>query len=154
MLKLCHHLAKENVLIAPAVAGREELFRAFADLLAGNGLVPDPDAVVAGLEQREAILSTGIGGGVAAPHTQLAGVGRLVVAASTHPDGLDYPALDGRPIRVVLCLVADAAAAADHLAGLARIARIARRPEAVERLATAPDPAAFVGRLAAFEGEA
>jgi len=153
-LKLYRRLPPENVLVAPPVSTREELFRAFAELFRARGLVETAAQVVAGLEEREAILSTGIGRGVAVPHAQLADIGALVVAASTHPDGLAYPSLDGRPVRLAFCLLADADAAADHLAGLARIARLARRDNAVERLVHAQTGDDFIARLTELEGEA
>jgi PTS system nitrogen regulatory IIA component len=140
------------VLVAPAVADRDGLFRLFGEMVAGAGLVPSADDVVRRLMEREAILSTGIGGGVAVPHAQLPGLGRLVMAASSHPDGLDYPALDDQPVQLVFCLLGDANTTADHLAGLARLARLARHRAALEPLLTASDGRAFVAALEDLEG--
>ena len=86
------------------------------------------------------------------PHAQVPGLGRLVMAASNHPDGLEYPALDGQPVRLVFCLLGDANTTADHLAGLARLARLARRRAALEDLIAATDGPAFVAALEALEG--
>jgi PTS system nitrogen regulatory IIA component len=140
------------VLISPDVADRDGLFRLFGDMVAGAGLVASADEVAAKLMEREKILSTGIGGGVAVPHAQLPGLGRLVMAASSHPDGLDYPALDDQPVRLVFCLLGDANTTADHLAGLARLARLARRRAALEPLVAAADGRAFVAALEELEG--
>jgi mannitol/fructose-specific phosphotransferase system IIA component (Ntr-type) len=74
------------------------------------------------------------------------------MAASTHPDGIKYPALDSQPVRLVFCLLGDANTAADHLAGLARLARLARRSEALEPLVEAADGAAFLDALRHLEG--
>ncbi len=151
-MRLSQKLDPGMVLIAPAVPDRDGLFRLFGDLLAGAGLVASADEVAAKLMEREKILSTGIGGGVAVPHAQLSGLGRLVMAASTHPDGLSYPALDDQPVRLVFCLLGDANTTADHLAGLARLARLARRRAALEPLVTAADGRAFVAALEDLEG--
>jgi mannitol/fructose-specific phosphotransferase system IIA component (Ntr-type) len=142
------------VLIAPPVDHREDLFRRFGEMFTAAGLVESAHEVVARLMEREAILSTGIGGGVAVPHAQISHLGRLVMAASTHPGGLRYyPALDEQPVRLVFCLLGDAGTTADHLAGLARLARLARRQEALEPLVAAVDGAAFVSELAQLEGD-
>ena len=141
------------VLISPEVGERAELFRRFGELFAKAGLVESGGLVVERLLEREAILSTGIGGGVAVPHAQIPGLGRLAMAASTHPDGLEYPALDERPVRIVFCLLGDANTAADHLAGLARLARLARRRAALEPLVAAADGEAFVRELRRLEGD-
>jgi len=141
------------VLISPDVGERAELFHLFGELFEKAKLVESGEQVVARLLEREAILSTGIGGGVAVPHAQIPGLGRLAMAASTHSDGLQYPALDGQPVRLVFCLLGDANTAADHLAGLARLARLARRSAALEPLAEAADGDAFLRALRQLEGD-
>jgi PTS system nitrogen regulatory IIA component len=151
-VRLSKKLDPDMVLISPDVADRDGLFRLFGDLAAGAGLVKSADVVVEKLMEREKILSTGIGGGVAVPHAQLPGLGRLVMVASTHADGLKYPALDDQPVRLVFCLLGDANTTADHLAGLARLARLARRRAALEPLVAAADGRAFVAALEELEG--
>lgn len=151
-MRLADKLRPELVLIAPDVGRRDELFRLFGSEFERSGLVPDGDVVVEKLLERERILSTGIGGGVAVPHAQVPGIGRLAMAASIHPAGIEYPALDDEPVRLVFCLIGDASTAADHLAGLARLARLARRDEALDRLIRAESGDAFLATLAELEG--
>jgi len=150
-VRLSEQLGPNLVLISPDVSGRDELFQRFGNVLEGAGLVPSGDDVVVRLLEREAILSTGIGGGVAVPHAQLPGLGRLVMAVSIHPDGIDYPALDDLPVRLVFCLLGDSTTAADHLAGLARLARLARRGDALETLISASSGEDFLHTLADLE---
>lgn len=152
-MRLSDRLDPTMVLISPDVTGREELFRRFGEVFHQAGLVSSADTVVERLLEREAILSTGIGGGVAVPHAQIQGLGHLVMAASTHPAGLAYPSLDERPVRLVFCLLGDAETAADHLAGLARLARLARRKDALEPLIDAADGVQFLNALARLEGD-
>ncbi|MFV2073152.1 MAG: PTS sugar transporter subunit IIA [Thermoanaerobaculales bacterium] len=151
-MHLYQQLAPEMILIAPEAAGREGLFRRFGEAFSEAGLVASPAVVVDRLLERESILSTGIGGGVAVPHAQIPGLGRLAIAASTHPGGLDYPSLDEQPVRLVFCLLGDADTAADHLAGLARLARLARRKEALEPLIMATSGDEFLDALKRLEG--
>lgn len=151
-MRLSQLLDPAMVLVAPAVTHRDDLFRRFGELFADAGLVDSAAAVVQRLLEREAILSTGIGHGVAVPHAQIPNLGRLVIAASTHPRGVDYPALDDAPVRLVFCLLGDAGTTADHLAGLARLARLARQQSALEPLVRAADGPSFVHQLATLEG--
>jgi PTS system nitrogen regulatory IIA component len=132
---------------------RDELFRLFADAFARADLVRDTDEVVSRLLGREAILSTAIGGGVAVPHAQVPGLGRLAMAASVHPDGVAYPALDDEPVRLVFCLLGDTTTTADHLAGLARLARLARSRTVLEELVQAASGDEFITTLARLEGD-
>ena len=151
-MRLSQKLDPEMVLISPAVEDRGDLFRVFGTIFAEAKLVDSAGVVMERLLEREAILSTGIGGGVAVPHAQIPGLGRLVMAASTHPAGLDYPSLDKKPVRLVFCLLGDANTAADHLAGLARLARLARRTEALEPLIESTSGPAFLEALERLEG--
>lgn len=151
-MKLSKQLETEMVLIAPEVADREGLFRELGRIFVERGVVETAELVEDRLLEREAILSTGIGGGVAVPHAQIPNLGRLVMAASTHPDGIKYPALDDQPVRLVFCLLGDANTTADHLAGLARLARLARRQDATEPLIAARDGDEFIAALEHLEG--
>jgi len=151
-VRLFQQLKSEMVLIAPETDGRESLFRRFGEAFSEAGLVESAEVVVDHLLERESILSTGIGGEVAVPHAQVPGLGRLAMAASTHPEGLDYPSLDQQPVRLVFCLLGDANTTADHLAGLARLARLARRKEALEPLIAASSGREFLDLLERLEG--
>lgn len=148
---LFQHLTPERVLIDPVVAGRDPLFHLIGKRLEDLGLVSSGKAVEQSLKDREAILSTGIGGGWAIPHAQLPAIGRLLMAVSVHPRGLDYPAVDQMPVQLVFCLIGDSKTSADHLAGLARLARLARQTGAMEQLVKAPSSEAFIDTLRSIE---
>jgi mannitol/fructose-specific phosphotransferase system IIA component (Ntr-type) len=152
-VRLSQKLHPDLVLIRPDVATRDELLGLFGTAFEGAGLVTSGQAVVHKLLEREAILSTGIGGGVAVPHAQVPGLGQLAMAASTHPDGIEYPAIDDQPVRLAFCLIGDSNTAADHLAGLARLARLARRNDVLEELIGVETGEQFLAVLARIEGE-
>jgi mannitol/fructose-specific phosphotransferase system IIA component (Ntr-type) len=89
------------------------------------------------LQERERLHSTGIGDGVALPHARnvLPGlVDRPVIVFARH-DGLEYGAIDGRPVRLFFLLVAPTVTA--HLAVLARISRVLRDAKLRQDLLTA-----------------
>ncbi len=150
-MRLSQTLDAKLVLISPPVGGRDELFQEFAEAFRTAGLVSKSKIVVDRLREREGILSTGIGRGVAIPHAQIPGLGKIAMAVSIHPDGVPYPALDDKPVRLVFCLLGDADTAADHLAGLARLARIARKGDALEDLILAKSGEEFIAKLSQLE---
>ena len=82
-----------------------DLIRRMVDRLQGLGLVGDPDAVVHALLERERVMSTGIGGGVAIPHAQSPAVGALAVSLARTPEGIDFASLDEKPVRLVFLIV-------------------------------------------------
>ena len=152
-MRLSDQLTAGLVLIDPAIADRDALLRLFGQVFEQAGVFGDGAEVARRLLEREQVLSTGIGGGIAVPHAQVPGLGRLAVAASTHPRGISYPAVDERPVRLTFCLIGDSTTAADHLAGLARLARLACRGEFLETLTAAATGDDFLARLNRIEGE-
>ncbi len=152
-MHLANRLEPGLVLIDPPVADREELFAAVGDVIASHSPGLKADEVVRALLQREAILSTGVGRGIAVPHAQVPRLETLLIGASTHPRGLRYASLDGEPVRLVFCLLGGPSTAADHLACLARVARLARHADSLQPLIGAETPEEFLQRLEELERE-
>lgn len=105
-------------------------------------------AVLAGLQgrdvyetllQRERLGSTGVGRGIAIPHGRLAVLQNIfcVFARLEHP--IDFEALDEEPVDLIFLLLAPEHAGADHLKALARISRLLREPQSIEKLRAAHD---------------
>ena len=99
-----------------------EALAARAAALAGR----DPGAVVDVILRREALGSTGFGAGTAIPHGRLAGLDRIVVVAAKLAAPVDYAALDGLPVDLVVLMMAPEGDGAEHLKALARVSRALR----------------------------
>lgn len=84
----------------------------------------DTDAIVAVLLEREKLGSTGIGEGVAIPHGKLQNLDRLVVSFGRSFDGVEFEALDGKPVNIFFLLLAPDNSAGRHLKALAKISRM------------------------------
>lgn len=79
------------------------------------------------LEERETkVGSTGIGNGIAIPHVKLDDVTSVSMTLARSLDGVDYDAVDGRPVHTVFLIVSPSSAAEDHLAVLRWISGLAR----------------------------
>ncbi|MGQ3673600.1 PTS IIA-like nitrogen regulatory protein PtsN [Xanthobacter sp. TB0136] len=105
------------------------------------------------LLQRERLGSTGVGNGIAIPHGKLPDINRLFGMFARLDTPIDYDALDGEPVDLVFLLLAPEAAGADHLKALARVARLMRDPEMVEKLRATHD-SALMYRLLTTTAEA
>jgi PTS system nitrogen regulatory IIA component len=103
------------------------------------------------LLQRERLGSTGLGQGIAIPHGKFAGLKRIVGIFARLAEPIDFDAVDGDPVDVVFLLLAPEGAGADHLKALARISRLLREGQAVEKLRASKDAAALYAVLT--EGE-
>jgi nitrogen PTS system EIIA component len=76
--------------------------------------------------KREALGTTGIGGGVAIPHVRMPGLARVVAALGLSREGIDYRALDGAPVRAVFLIARPEAEEEDHLRFLRWASTLAR----------------------------
>jgi PTS system nitrogen regulatory IIA component len=99
----------------------------------------DGHSVFEALLQRERLGSTGIGEGLAIPHTKLTSLDRLFGLVARLEKPIDFDALDGQPVDVLFLLLAPEAAGADHLKALARVARVLREPGVLDRVRATRD---------------
>jgi PTS system nitrogen regulatory IIA component len=76
------------------------------------------------LLEREKLGSTGIGEGIAIPHGKLNGLEQMIVAFGRSPEGVDFEAMDGRPVHLFFMLMAPENSTGQHLKVLARISRM------------------------------
>lgn len=107
--------------------------------LLARGLEASSDKILASLEEREALQSTGIGDGVAVPHGILDGIGGQVGALLLCPGGVDFDAIDEQPARILFGVVGPKRAV-EHLKVLARISRVLRNSDFRTRLLAERDP--------------
>ncbi|MBF0634935.1 MAG: PTS sugar transporter subunit IIA [Nitrospinae bacterium] len=103
-------------------------------LLAGNGDVGDAGAVFDAMMKRESLGSTGIGDQIAIPHARTPLATSLTGAFGLSRDGIEYSAMDGKPVRLVFMLVAAEKTAGESLKALARVSRLLRSPGFLERI--------------------
>jgi len=102
--------------------------------LAGQRLGIDSAAIVAALNEREQLGSTGFGQGVAIPHAKIDGLPEIYALFARLGEPVDYKAIDGRPIDLVFLLLSPPDAGAEHLKALAAISRVTRDAATLERL--------------------
>jgi len=113
-------------------------------LAASCGASPEEaDEIREAVFERETVLSTGIGGGVAIPHGKSEVVEDLTLVAGRTKAPVEFEALDERPVRLVLLLVGPESAAGLHVKMLSRISRLLRSPGLRARLEQAESAEAF-----------
>ena len=105
------------------------------------------------LQQRENLGSTGIGQGIAIPHTKVPGLSHLVACFGRSRQGIDYNAIDGQPVQLVFMLLIPENSAGMHLKALARISRVLKNDEFRETLLGLADAPAIYDAFLARERE-
>ena len=144
-------LTPERIRVPLASDTKDAVLEELVGVLADTGAVERADEVLRAVRQREEVLSTGIGSGVAIPHGKAEGIAGLAMAAGVSRAPVDFDALDGQPVRLFFLLVGPEAAAWAHVKALSRISRLVRRDAFRDRLAAAASPEEFLAVLAEAE---
>ena len=152
MVLLSELLSSARVKVPLEATTKDEVLTELVDVLAADGAVIDRDEALRVVRERERVLSTGIGHGVALPHGKSDTCEALAMAAGVTRAPLDFDALDEEPVRIIFLLLGPETAAGLHIKALSRISRLVRQPELREQLLAAPDRQAFLDVLREAEG--
>ena len=144
-------LTADRVKVPLASRTKNDVLRELVQLIAGDRDGSDAGPILASVREREQVLSTGIGGGVAIPHGKTPHVDQLVLAAGVSPHPIDFDALDGKPVQLFFLLVGPESAAGAHVKALSRISRLLRRDQLRADLMAARTPEAFLTVVQASE---
>lgn len=144
-------LPPERIRVPLQGASKDDLLRELVEILHRAGGVRDASDVLRAVREREAVLSTGIGNGVAIPHGKSGEVPALMMAAGVTREPVEFDALDGRPVELFFLLVGPESAAGEHVKALSRISRLVRSDTFRGRLASASSAEEFHRILAEAE---
>ncbi len=124
-MKLSDFVVRDAILPNLQVESKEAAIRAMVESLKKSGHIPpdEEEGIVAAIMKREELGSTGIGNGVAVPHTKHPSVDRLVATVAIAPAGVDFASLDGEAVYILFLLVSPPERPGDHLRGLENISR-------------------------------
>jgi mannitol/fructose-specific phosphotransferase system IIA component (Ntr-type) len=115
-----------------------EMIRSLVE--AGRIAAGDQESIVKAIMKREDLGSTGIGRGVAVPHTKHPSVTRLVGTVAVSPRGIEFESLDGDPVHLFFLLVSPPDRPGDHLRALENISRQLRDDSFCRLLKAAKGP--------------
>jgi fructose PTS system EIIBC or EIIC component len=150
-VQLTELLSPERIKIPLVSATKDEILGELVEVVGQNTPIRDLDVVLRAVREREEVLSTGIGSGVAIPHGKSAGIAELALVAGVRPEGIDFEALDGKPVNLFFLLVGPESAAGQHVKALSRISRLLRRDSFRVRLTEARTPEEFYAIIAEAE---
>ena len=123
----------EAVLASVKASGKKALLAELASRAAGLYAL-DERRLFDRLVEREALGSTGVGGGIAIPHGRVATIASPCGLFARLAQPVAFDAIDERPVDVVFLLMAPEGAGADHLKALARVSRLLRDRSLVDKL--------------------
>lgn len=107
------------------VANKKALFQQLG-AAAGRRIEMPAKTIVAALNERERLGSTGFGAGVAIPHGRIEGLPRVFGYFARLTNPIDFQSVDNLPVDLVFLMLSPVEAGADHLKALARVSRALR----------------------------
>ena len=122
--------------------------------LVDNGVVTDFDVFKSGIMAREAQTSTGLGDGIAMPHSKNAAVKEATVLFAKSNKGVDYESLDGQPTDLFFMIAAPEGANDTHLAALAELSKYLMQDGFADRLRKVTSPDEVIAAFNTGEEEA
>ncbi len=158
VMKFVDFVSRDAIRTSIDVDDKEQVIRAMATALLEVGKISEDqhESIVEAVLKREELGSTGIGRGVAVPHTKHPSVSELVGTVAVSEDGVDFDSLDGEKVHLLFLLISPPDRPGDHLRALENISRQLRddsfcrflkqskTPEAVWQLLEEADNNQFV----------
>jgi nitrogen PTS system EIIA component len=124
-MKFSDFIAPKAIQAVLSSTSKEAVVGELVDALVASGNIKasDREDIIRAIMKREELGSTGIGRGIAVPHTKHAGVDRLVGTVGVSPDGIEFDSLDGQNAQLFFLLVSPPDRPGDHLRALENISR-------------------------------
>ena len=141
-MAIADFLSPDHVLAKVAATDKEPLLRALCHRAAAS--VHLPEALIAReILKREALGSTGVGGGIGLPHARMAGIAKPFGLIAQLKKTIDFEAVDGQPVDIVFLLLMPADREEENRNALASVARKLRDPAVVAAIRKGRDEAAI-----------
>tara|TARA_B100001123_G_scaffold401376_1_gene488003 strand:+ start:144 stop:614 length:471 start_codon:yes stop_codon:yes gene_type:complete len=150
-MNLLDILSEKSVIVGLQGETKEEIIEELVDSLEKGVAISDREKVLQSVLDREKIMSTGIGDGIAIPHGKSDAVITLSAALGTQKRGANFEALDGEPAYVFFLLVSPANISGPHIKALARISRLLKNEDFKKRLTAASSPEELIGEISEEE---
>jgi PTS system fructose-specific IIC component len=124
-MKVIELIKKENIILSATASNKKELFELLASQMIENGEIAtsDKSLFIRSLEEREELSTTGIGDGIAIPHTKNNITKKPIVLFLRSKEGIKYDSLDDKPVHLVFMISVPEDSRNDHLKLLAELSR-------------------------------
>ncbi|QDU70855.1 PTS sugar transporter subunit IIA [Mucisphaera calidilacus] len=132
-------ILQPDCVIVPLKGGdKHEVIDEMAELLAEKSPIASAEDLKQAIWQREQTRTTGIGHGIGIPHGKASGVDKLRMAVGRPEQPIEFGAIDGRPVDLIILLASPLDQTGPHIQALAKISRMLTEDDLREALKVAP----------------
>src|SRR5580698_7205362 len=138
-MRMSDFVVRDSIVVPLKATTKESVIREMVESLRASGHFKGADVedIIRAILKRELLGSTGIGRGVAIPHTKHASVEKLVGTVALSPAGVCFDSPDGEPVHVFVLLISPQDRPGDHLRALENVSRCLRDDAFVRSLRNA-----------------
>ena len=119
---------------------KEQIIGELVDLTSKSKLVKDRNELYKAVMEREKLVTTGVGYGVAFPHAKTKSVKGIVVSFGRSQAGVDFEAMDHKPVQLFYLIAAPEDAIGAHLNVMARLSYIMKSDQVRQKLMKIASP--------------
>ncbi len=128
-------IPESQICIIPDGTAKKDALNALITAMASNPAITNAEVFRAAVHDREARLSTGIGGGIAIPHVRLEEVTESTLGVAIAPKGIDFGAEDQKPVHVIVLFANPKGGDKEYLKTLAQVMLSLKNADFFDRLA-------------------
>lgn len=119
---------------------KDDVIEELVDLVSSSNMVKDRDQLLTDVRERENLVTTGVGYGVAFPHAKTRSVKGIVIAFGRSKEGVRFDAMDHKPVNLFFLIAAPEDAIGAHLNVMARLSYLMKSEKNREKLLEASSP--------------
>jgi len=151
-MHLSELLNEKAISLSLASRDKESCIKELVQLLESAHGVNTRGEILSKVLQRESMMSTGIGNGVAIPHGKTRLLDHLVAACGVSPTGMEFDSMDGEPATLFILLVSPESLRGPHVKALANVSRLFKEESVRNALRESRTPQEFMSVLREAEG--
>ena len=130
---------------------KDKVWEELVDLVSGSALVKDAGQLIEDVKEREELVTTGVGYGVAFPHAKTKATKGIVIAFGRSDEGIDFDAMDHRPVHLFFLIAAPEDAIGAHLNVMARLSYIMKSEENRQEMMKVTSPGELLQMIDVIE---
>lgn len=139
-MKLSEVLTKECIITNVSGSDKFDVLEKLVNVAAASDKVTDPKDLLKKVIERERLKSTGIGRGIGVPHAQTTAVTGVVACLGISAQGIEFNAIDGKPVHLVFLIATKGRMDNAHLGLLSRIARLFSNEDFKQKIINSNSP--------------
>ena len=137
-------LQKQCIILEFEATDKEGVLRELAGAVHANHPLIDQATMTNILAERELLGSTGVGNGIAIPHGKVPGLDKLLLCLGRSAAGVNFDALDNRPVHLFMMILSPPDMAGEYLQTLARTSKVFKDTDLRNQILTAVDAETIV----------